>query len=102
MEVRARKILAWSRRWWHGASLIARVAVLAAAALIACGAAVWQLPEKMIRKEFKFTNFKRSFSLPKTVAVDKIEAHFNAGILTLILPKMEEAKSKEKVAILVN
>ena len=39
LEVRARKILAWSRRWWHGASLIAREAVIAAAVLIACGAA---------------------------------------------------------------
>ena len=39
LEVRARKILAWSRRWWRGASRIAKEAVIAAAVLIACGAA---------------------------------------------------------------
>ena len=47
---------------------------------------------KYIRKEFDYTNFKRTFQLPKTIDISKIEAHFNNGILTLVLAKKEEAK----------
>ena len=50
--------------------------------------------EKYTRKEFSFTNFQRVFTLPQTVAGDKIEATYTDGILTLTLPKKEEAKPK--------
>jgi HSP20 family protein len=46
------------------------------------------------RKEFSFGSFKRAFSLPKTVDTDKIEAKYENGILTIIVSKREEAKSK--------
>lgn len=51
--------------------------------------------EKFIRKEFSFSTFERLFYLPKSVDVDKIEASYIDGILTLTLPKKEEAKAKE-------
>ncbi|MFN8847901.1 MAG: Hsp20/alpha crystallin family protein [Bdellovibrionales bacterium] len=38
--------------------------------------------------------FKRSFTLPETVDVTKIEAKFEDGVLDLKLPKMEAAKSR--------
>jgi HSP20 family molecular chaperone IbpA len=33
--------------------------------------------------------------LPGAVKVDKVEAKFKDGVLTIKLPKVEEAKSKE-------
>jgi HSP20 family protein len=40
-------------------------------------------------------SFRRSFRLPATVQTEKIEASFQKGVLTITLPKTEEAKSKE-------
>lgn len=47
-----------------------------------------------IRREFNFLSFKRSFHLPNTVEVDKIEASYINGILSLYIPKKEEAKKR--------
>lgn len=41
-----------------------------------------------------FMPFKRTFTLPDTVAQDKIEASYIDGILEIKLPKREEAKQK--------
>jgi HSP20 family protein len=54
---------------------------------------------KYTRKEFNFTSFKRSFTLPKSVDGEKIVATYNDGVLGLELPKKEEAKPKEPRAI---
>ncbi len=50
---------------------------------------------KYTRKEFNFTSFKRSFTLPKSVDGEKILATYTDGVLGLELPKKEEAKPKE-------
>jgi HSP20 family protein len=47
------------------------------------------------RVEREYGAFERSFTLPSTVKSDKIEATFKDGVLTLTLPKVEEAKPKE-------
>jgi HSP20 family protein len=47
-----------------------------------------------IRKERRFGSFQRTFSLPASVASDKAKAEFENGVLTLTLPKAEEAKPK--------
>jgi HSP20 family protein len=39
--------------------------------------------------------FNRSFVLPAKVNVDEITANYNDGILTVTLPKAEEAKAKQ-------
>lgn len=44
------------------------------------------------RKEFLFTNFSRSFTLPESVDSTKIGAKYENGILMVDLPKREEAK----------
>lgn len=52
--------------------------------------------ENFTRREFTLSSFKRAFSLPETVATDKIEASYNDGILKFNLPKKEEALPKPK------
>jgi HSP20 family protein len=44
------------------------------------------------RKEYSYSSFSRSFSLPDGVNKDKIDASYDNGILKLSLPKTEEAK----------
>jgi len=46
------------------------------------------------RREFGYSSFKRTFSLPETVEDTKIIAKYNEGILNIHLPKKEEAKQK--------
>ena len=48
-----------------------------------------------IRSEIRSGSFSRSFTLPETVDVDKIEADYKNGILELTLGKREEAKPRE-------
>lgn len=42
-----------------------------------------------------YGSFQRSFRLPTSVQMDKVEATFEKGVLTISLPKTEEAKKKE-------
>ena len=44
------------------------------------------------RREFSYSSFNRSFTLPVEVNQDKIEASYEDGLLELRLPKKEEAK----------
>ncbi|UTW63646.1 Hsp20/alpha crystallin family protein [bacterium SCSIO 12741] len=55
---------------------------------------------KWTRKEFSYHSFDRSFSLPKTVNAEKIDASYDNGILTVKLPlKQKEIKSPKKIDI---
>jgi HSP20 family protein len=47
------------------------------------------------RKEYNYSSFKRSFTLPDEVMKDKIDAHYENGELKLMLPKTEKAKITE-------
>lgn len=42
------------------------------------------------RREFVFNSFTRSFTLPKSVNIDKIKADYSNGILAISVPKKEE------------
>jgi HSP20 family protein len=46
--------------------------------------------------ERHFGSFERRFRLPKGVDVEKIEASFKKGVLTVNLPKKPEAQKPEK------
>ena len=48
--------------------------------------------KKFTRKEYSFSSFSRTFTLPEEVNKEKIEAHYENGVLSLSLPKREEAK----------
>jgi HSP20 family protein len=52
------------------------------------------------RSERRFGSFERSFELPAGVDQGKIEASFKKGVLTITMPKTEEAQKKtKKIAI---
>ncbi len=46
------------------------------------------------RYEIRRGSFKRAFTLPKTVDVEKIEANYENGLLKIVFPKIETAKPK--------
>lgn len=52
--------------------------------------------EKMIRKEFGYKAFKRSFTLDEKIDAANITAKYENGILNLELPKKEEVKGGAK------
>jgi len=46
------------------------------------------------RREFGYSSFKRTFTLPDSIESDKVKATYKDGILMVTLPKREEAKQK--------
>ena len=48
--------------------------------------------EKVHRYERTYGTFERAFTLPTTVAPEKIKANYEHGVLTVLLPKVEAAK----------
>ncbi len=46
------------------------------------------------RREFRYDEFSRSFSLPDIVDQEKIKADYKNGVLSVMLPKSAEAKVK--------
>lgn len=50
--------------------------------------------------ERRYGSFRRSLQVPDTVDTEKIDAKMKNGVLTVVLPKTEEAKSKaRKIAV---
>ncbi|GAB4376253.1 MAG: Hsp20/alpha crystallin family protein [Acidobacteriota bacterium] len=47
------------------------------------------------RVERAYGAFTRTFSLPNVVDTDRVEAKMDRGVLTIVLPKREEAKPKQ-------
>ncbi len=50
--------------------------------------------ENVTRREFSYQSFTRSFTLPELVEDEKISATYENGILSITIPKKEEAKPK--------
>lgn len=50
---------------------------------------------EVYRAERYFGKFQRSVSLPPTVAAGKVAAEYKDGVLTVTLPKSEEAKPRQ-------
>jgi HSP20 family protein len=51
--------------------------------------------ENYLRVERSYGSFARSFTLANTVNPDAIKAEYQNGVLTLSIPKREEAKPKQ-------
>lgn len=49
---------------------------------------------EVYRSERFFGRFQRTVTLPTPVVMEKVKAHYKDGILTVTLPKAEEAKPK--------
>lgn len=50
-----------------------------------------QEEERYTRREFHYSSFKRSWTLPETVDTDAISANYVNGVLNVSLPKKKEA-----------
>lgn len=50
---------------------------------------------KYHRRERKSGSFRRMVSLPGLISADKVEATCNNGVLTLVLPKADEARPRQ-------
>ena len=59
-------------------------------------AAPRQAPEAgWLAREFEVGDFYRTFNVTESIETDKISAEYEHGILTLRLPKVEEAKPRK-------
>jgi len=57
--------------------------------------------EKYYRKEFGYSSFTRSFSLPEYADTEQIKATHENGILNVFIPKQDKAKEKPSRAIAI-
>jgi HSP20 family protein len=51
------------------------------------------------RVERVYGAFSRSFTLPEAVDGDAIEAKYNEGVLTVVLPKREEVNHRKEIKV---
>jgi len=50
-------------------------------------------------RERAFGTFQRSLRLPQPVDPEQVRAHFDHGVLTVILPRTEQERARRKIAI---
>lgn len=55
--------------------------------------------DKLVHREYRFTNFKRSFSLPEHTNIDGISARYEAGILYVDVPVEEKGVQKRTITV---
>ena len=57
--------------------------------------------KRFTRKEYSYSSFSRSFTLPEEINKEKIEAKYEDGVLKLSLPRKIEAKmpSAKQIAV---
>ncbi len=48
--------------------------------------------KRFTRREYSYSSFSRSFTLPEEINKEKIEAKYEDGVLKISLPRKEEAK----------
>ncbi len=58
--------------------------------------------EKFTRREFSYSSFQRTFMLPNSVDAENIRANYADGVLSIEIPKREEAKVKPARQIEIN
>ena len=58
--------------------------------------------KKYLRREFRYSEFRRTFSLPSYVEAEKIKATHKDGVLMVEIPKREEEKVNPKKQIVIS
>lgn len=58
--------------------------------------------DNFTRREFGYSSFKRTFTLPDSIEDSKIKAKYEDGVLSIQLPKREEAKQKPSRTIKIS
>lgn len=51
---------------------------------------------KVVRREFSYQSFKRSFTVDEKINTEAIQARYEDGLLKLLLPKIAEVKQAAK------
>lgn len=51
--------------------------------------------DNLFRSERRFGSFSRSFNLPDEIKIDKVDATFNDGVLTISIPRIKPVEPKE-------
>ena len=54
-----------------------------------------------MQQQFNFSTFSKSYELPDSVDLNKIDSHYRNGMLTVILPKRKEFHTQPKRLISV-
>ena len=54
---------------------------------------------KLVHREYRFQNFKRSFSLPEHTSIDAISARYEAGILYVDVPVEEKGVQTRTITV---
>ena len=55
--------------------------------------------DKLVHREYRYTSFTRSFTLPENTNVDRINARYEAGILYIDVPVEEKNVQKRIISI---
>ena len=55
--------------------------------------------EKYLRREFGYSSFKRTFTLPENVKTDDVKAAYENGVLNISIPKVEVKKVAQTIDI---
>lgn len=58
--------------------------------------------EKVLRHEFGYTSFSRSFTIPEGIDTENITASQKNGVLQIVLPKQQEAKEDQVKQIAID
>lgn len=55
--------------------------------------------EKLVHREYRYTDFKRTFTLPENTNVDAIVARYEAGILYVDVPVAEKGVQNRVISV---
>ena len=55
--------------------------------------------DKLVHREYRYANIKRTFTLPENTNIDGISARYEAGILYVDVPVEEKGVQKRMISV---
>ena len=55
--------------------------------------------DKLMSREYSYTSFSRNWNLPENVSINMIDAHYEAGVLTVNIPVETKATKKLQIEV---